>query len=141
MPAKPYIIPCLLYRDAPAAIDFLCTAFGFERREVHVDPNDASIVVHAQLTLGDAMIMLSSQRADPGREKYRFRTPQEAGGVTTCICVAIDDPDAHYARAKAAGAVIVTPPHDNAGYPGRSYNCFDGEGHNWDFSTYDPLAG
>lgn len=134
------LIPCLRYANAPAAIEFLCQAFGFRRHAVYTDPQDPQIVVHAELLLGEAMVMLSSARADEAQRRYRLRTPAEAGGVTTCICAVITDPDAHYAQAVAAGAEIVRELGDNQGYPGRSYNARDPEGHNWDFGSYDPWA-
>jgi uncharacterized glyoxalase superfamily protein PhnB len=136
----PRIIPCLRYKDAPAAIEFLCRAFGFERHAVYADEKDPAIIHHAQLTLDGSMVMLSSATKPQSKDIYRWRTPAEAGGVTVCVAVIITDPDAHHARAKAAGADIVTEPHDNEGYPGRSYNTRDPEGNNWDFGTYDPWA-
>lgn len=140
MTTRTSLIPCLRYADAPAAIAFLCKAFGFTRHAVYTDPDDAAIVVHAELVLGEAMLMLSSDRDDEARVRYRLRTPAQAGGVTTCICGVVDDVDAHYAQAVAAGAEVVRPLGDNHGYPGRSYNVRDPEGHNWDFGTYDPWA-
>lgn len=140
MTTRSTIIPGFRYRDAPAAIGFLCDAFGFDRHAVHADPDDPAIIHHAQLTLGDGMIMLGSARDDETKAHYRWKTPEEAGGVTSCVYVVIDDVDAHHARAAAAGAEIVTPPHDNDGYPGRSYNARDPEGNDWDFGTYDPWA-
>lgn len=140
MPKRPILIPCLRYQDAPAAIEFLCKAFGFERHAVYFDDKNSGIVMHAQLLLGDSMIMLSSAVPGEAQQRYRFKTPAEAGGITMCVCAVIDDPDAHYARAKAAGADIVTEPHDNVGYPGRSYNARDPEGNDWDFGSYDPWA-
>jgi uncharacterized glyoxalase superfamily protein PhnB len=137
----PTLTPCLRYTDAPAAIDFLCRAFGFERHAVYFDENDPTIVVHAQLTLGNGMVMLSSARPGKATDRYRWKTPAEAGGITACVCAIIDDVEGHYARAKAAGADIVTEPHDNEGYPGRSYNARDLEGNDWDFGTYNPWAG
>jgi uncharacterized glyoxalase superfamily protein PhnB len=137
---KQSLIPCLRYADAPAAIEFLCTAFGFTRHAVYADDADPSLIHHAQLQLGDSLVMLSSARPGPATDLYRWKTPAEAGGVTGCVCCVIDDPDAHFARAKAAGADIVTEPHDNEGYPGRSYNVRDPEGNDWDFGTYDPWA-
>jgi uncharacterized glyoxalase superfamily protein PhnB len=86
------------------------------------------------------MIMLGSAREDAANEKYRWRTPSEVGGVTVCIYVIVSDADAHHARAKAEGADIITEPHDNEGYPGRSYGVRDPEGNSWDFGTYDPWA-
>ena len=142
MPSKPQLIPCLRYDNAPAAIDFLCKAFGFRKHVVYADPNDPTIVHHAQLVLGEAMIMLGSARRDPKMEKYHLRTAKEAGGVTVCICAVLDDStiEAHFAQAQAGGAEIVTELHANEGYPGRSYNARDLEGNNWDFGTYDPWA-
>jgi len=137
---KQSLIPCLRYEDAPAAIDFLCRAFGFERHAVYADDADPNLIHHAQLRLGECLIMLSTARSGEETERYRWRTPAEAGGVTACICCVIADPDAHFARARAEGADIVTEPHDNEGYPGRSYNCRDPEGNDWDFGTYDPWA-
>jgi len=134
------LIPCLRYVDAPAAIEFLCTAFGFERHSVYADDNDPMLIHHAQLRLGDCMVMLSSARNSAASERYRWKTPAEAGGVTACVYCVIDDPDAHFARAAAAGAEIVTQPHANEGYPGRSYNARDPEGNDWDFGTFDPWA-
>jgi uncharacterized glyoxalase superfamily protein PhnB len=140
MITRPTITPALRYADAPAAIDFLCNAFGFERHAVYADPDDPAIIHHAQLSYGNGLIMLSSERDDAAKALYRWKTAGEAGGITACICVVIDDVDAHHARALAAGADIVTPPHDNPGYPGRSYNARDPEGNDWDFGTYNPWA-
>lgn len=134
------LIPCLRYADAPAAIDFLCRAFGFERQAVYTDEGDPSIVHHAQLLLHGQMIMLGSDRPGGVTELYRWKTPEQAGCITQCICAVIDDPDAHCARARAAGAEILTEPADNQGYPGRAYNVRDCGGHVWNFGSYDPFV-
>src|SRR5436190_14784631 len=115
MTERPCLIPCLRYDDAPAAIDFLCRAFGFEKHAVFADPDNPAIIHHAQLTLNGSMVMLSSARNDETVALYRWKTPAQAGGVTVCIAARIADPDAHFARAKAEGADIVTEPHDNEG--------------------------
>ncbi len=141
MPVHHALIPCLRYADAPAAIDFLCRAFGFTRQAVHADPDDPAIVHHAQLLLDGNMVMLGSDRPGETRDLYRWKTAAEAGGITMCVCAVIDDPDAHAARAAAAGAEILTRPHDNEGYPGRSYDARDPEGNVWNFGSYDPWAG
>ena len=105
MPVHHALIPCLRYADAPAAIDFLCRAFGFERQAVHIDPDDPAIVHHAQLLLDGNMVMLGSDRPRARRsDLYDWKTPAQAGGITMCVCAVIDDPDAHAARAEAAGA-------------------------------------
>jgi len=129
------IIPALHYRDAHAAIDFLCRAFGFEKKAVYEDGQGA--VAHAELTLGNGMIMLGSVKdTEYGRLLVR---PREAGGVTMSIYAVVADPDAHCARAKAAGAEITREPVTQD-YGGRDYTCKDPEGHVWSFGTYDPWA-
>jgi len=134
------LIPILRYADALAAIDFLGRAFGFEPHAVFANADDPQIVDHAQLSSGDNLFMLSSATPGETTDLYRWKTPSVAAGITMCVYVVIDDPDAHHDRAQAAGAEIVTPPHDNVGYPGRSYNARDPEGNVWDFGTYDPWA-
>jgi uncharacterized glyoxalase superfamily protein PhnB len=135
-----HMIPCLRYDDAPAAIAFLCRAFGFVRHAVYADDSDPKLIHHAQLTLNGAMVMLSSARPGEATDKYAWRTPAEAGGITMCIYGVIEDLDGHAAAARAAGAVIVTEPQDNPGYPGRGYSARDPEGNMWSFGSYDPFA-
>lgn len=132
--AKATIIPTLRYHDAPAAIDWLCRAFGFERHLVV--PGDNGTVAHAQLVLGDGMIMVGSVRDDEfGRLQ---RTPRQVGGAgTQSPYVVVADVDAHHARAVAAGAKVTMAPRDEA-HGGRFYSCHDPEGHLWNFGTYDP---
>lgn len=135
MIAKISIIPALQYDDAKAAIEFLCKAFGFEKNAVY--EGDDGSVEHAQLTLGNGMIMLGSAKdTEYGR---LLRRPRDAGGVTMSTYVIVDDADTHFARAKAAGAEIVREPVTQD-YGGRDYTCKDPEGHVWTFGTYDPMA-
>ncbi|MGA9421843.1 MAG: VOC family protein [Rhodanobacteraceae bacterium] len=128
------IIPCLRYRDAKAAIDWLCNAFGLDRNAVYED--DDGKVMHAQLTFGNGMIMLGGVSDNEfGRHMAQ---PDEIGGrETQCPCVIVADCDAHYARAKAAGAEIVDE-LDTKEYGGKGYSCRDCEGHLWYFGSYDP---
>lgn len=137
---RPALIPCLRYKDAPAAIDFLCRAFGFKEHAVYRDEADPKIVQHAQLTLNDNMIMLGSDRPNETTYLYRWKTVEQAGCITMCIYAVVDDPDAHAAQAKAQGARILRGPFDNPGYPGRSYDVVDSEGNVWNFGNYDPFA-
>ncbi|MBX3026209.1 VOC family protein [bacterium] len=126
------IIPTLRYRDAAAAIDWLCRAFGFERHLVV--PGEHGTIAHAQLTFGRGMIMLGSARDDAFG---RLQRPP-AGGVTTqSPYIIVADADAHHARAVAAGAEVVYPLTDED-YGGRGYSCRDPEGHLWSFGTYNP---
>lgn len=134
------LIPCLRYKNAPAAIGFLCSAFGFVRHAVYSDETDPNIIVHAQLLLDGNMIMLGSERPGNTADIYNWKTPEAVGGVTMCVCAVIDDPDAHAAWAKSAGARIIRGPYDNQGYPGRAYDVWDSEGNVWNFGSYDPFA-
>ena len=137
MSVNPAIIPCLAYRDAHAAIDFLCEAFGFSRNMIY-ESEDKTRIEHAELTLDGNMIMLGSVSAQLG-ETLAMVTPAETGGkVTASIYVVLHDPDAHHARAVQAGADIISPPTDRS-YGGRSYEARDIEGNVWSFGSYDPF--
>ncbi len=140
MPVHHALIPAMRYEDAPGAIDFLCTAFGFERQAVYADEADPTLIHHAQLTLNGNMIMLGSARPNETNAVYGWTTPAEAGGVTMSVYVVIDDPDAHHQAAAACGADVIRVPHDNEGYPGRAYEVRDSGGHVWSFGSYDPWA-
>jgi uncharacterized glyoxalase superfamily protein PhnB len=128
------IIPALRYRDAAAAIDWLCNAFGFSKHMVVA--GEGGRIAHAQLTLGNGMVMLGDVDTEYGR---LVAAPEKGQPVTQGIYVVVDDADAHYARAKAAGAEIVID-IKNEDYGGRDYTCRDLEGHVWTFGTYDPWA-
>ena len=140
MSIRSALIPCLRYEDAPSAILFLCDAFGFVPHAVYPDEEDQQIIHHAQLLLDGHMVMLSSAQPGEVAERYKWRTSREADGITMCIYAVVADLDAHHARAAAAGAEIVTEPHDNEGYPGRGYTARDPEGNVWSFGSYDPFA-
>lgn len=127
------LVPCLRYRDAPAAIDWLCEHFGFERHLVVPDAQGG--IAHAQLRHGSSMLMLGSVAdSDYGRQ---MRQPDEAGGCTQSLYLVVDDADALYARAVAGGARVVIDIRDED-YGGRGFTCRDPEGHLWSFGTYDP---
>lgn len=129
------ITPSMLYHDAPAAIDWLCRAFGFSR---HLVVQDGETVQHAQLVFDGGMIMLGS--AERSGKPTMMASPRQVGGMgTQAVCVRVDDADAHHAVAVAEGAEIVLPLMD-ADYGGRGYSCRDPEGHVWHFGTYDPWA-
>ncbi|MGH9599167.1 MAG: VOC family protein [Terracidiphilus sp.] len=131
------VIPALRYRDATAAIEWLCSVLGFTRKAVYEGPNGT--VGHAELVLGGGMIMLGSQKDDEyGRS---FKSPAELGGVETrSAYIVVSNADAVYARAQAAGATIVRPIQD-MDYGSREFGVKDPEGHSWSVGTYDPWAG
>ncbi len=133
-PAASTIIPCLRYRDAHAAIAWLCKAFGFEKHAVYDD--DQGGVAHAQLTYRGGMLMLGSVRED-GFGAQMVQPEQIGGRETQCAYVVVNDCKAHYDRAKAAGAHIVDD-YAEKDYGGAGYSCRDPEGHLWSFGSYDP---
>ena len=123
MPAD-IILPHVSYQNVAAAIDWLAKAFGFaEHYRYGSGPVDG-----AQMHLGDAWIML--ERARPGRS-----SPAQVGCGTQSLTVFVDDVDAHFERAKSAGAKIVEDLHETA-YGERQYGVEDIEGHHWLFSRH-----
>jgi uncharacterized glyoxalase superfamily protein PhnB len=130
------VMPTLRYRNAPAAIDWLCRVFGFERHAVY--PGPEGTIGHAELKLGGGMIMLGSFKDDAyGRG---FKSPEEVGGVETrSAYIVVADADAVYARAKEAGGTIVRE-LENTDYGSREFTVKDLEGHSWSVGTYDPWA-
>jgi uncharacterized glyoxalase superfamily protein PhnB len=93
------IIPALRFRNAAAASDWLCTAFGFERKMAV--PDEGAKVAHTEFVLGNGMIMLGDVETEYG---CLVAAPREGQPVTQGIYVVVDDVDTNYARAKAAGA-------------------------------------
>ncbi|MDX1579104.1 MAG: VOC family protein [Gemmatimonadota bacterium] len=130
------LIPALRYRDAPAAIAFLCDAFGF-RRHLVVEGEDEGTIAHAQLVHGTGMIMLGTSREDEFGSL--LTTVERAGKPTGSLYLVVSDVDAHAEQARAVGAEIVQEPEDQ-GYGGRLYTARDVEGNLWSFGSYDPWA-
>lgn len=133
------IIPNLRYADALAAIDFLCGAFGFERRAVHLAEHDATRVQHAQLIWCDRMIMIYSINDTEYARSANMKTVAQAGGPTVGLYLIVQDVDAHADRARKAGAEIFLGPQDEP-YGGRGYSARDPEGNVWSFGSYDPWS-
>ena len=131
---KSRIIPALRYKDAPAAIEWLCNVLGCTKHAAYV--NEDGTIAHAELALGGGMIMLGSAKDD--EHGKRFKSPDEIGGVETCSAyVVVADADAVYARVQAAGAEIVRE-IQNTDYGSREFAVRDPEGHSWSLGTYDP---
>ena len=125
----PNIFPALRYEDAPAAIEWLGKAFGFEKK--FVVPGDNDSVMHAELRLGAGMIMMGSAgKPDP---KNPWSTAPFGLYVMVIVIAAPS------ARATAAGATLARPRADTD-YGAREYSVRDCDGHLWSFGTYDPYA-
>jgi uncharacterized glyoxalase superfamily protein PhnB len=130
------IMPALRYKDANAAIEWLCNVFGFERHAVYPGPDNT--IGHAELTLNGGMIMLGSARDDEyGRG---FKSPSDLGNIETRgTYIIVADADAVYARAKGGGGKLVRE-IQNTDYGSREFTVKDPEGHSWSVGTYDPWA-
>ncbi|MFG2006000.1 VOC family protein [Spirillospora sp. NPDC048911] len=111
--------PLVNYSDPAKAIEWLESAFGFVPHEISKD--DAGKIVHAEMRFDTGIFMIS----------------QAPAGGGTGIYAAVDDPDAHHDRAKAAGAEITMGLTDQP-YGSREYAARDLEGNQWYFGTYRP---
>jgi uncharacterized glyoxalase superfamily protein PhnB len=130
-------IPTMNYKDANAAVQFLTKALGFKEHFVYRDENNN--VQHAELSLGNAMIMIGPERKGTDFGKLTG-TPADANGLNTQTAYfIIEEVDAHYKNAKSHGAEIVMDIKDED-YGGRGYSCKDPEGFIWNFGSYDPYA-
>jgi uncharacterized glyoxalase superfamily protein PhnB len=126
------IFPVLRYNDARGAIQFLCATFGFI--ELFSVPESGAVVRHAQLKLGTNVVMLGTVRPDDG-----MASPEALGVSTQALYVYVDDLDAHFERARAAGARIMNAPAATD-FGTREYHARDVEGHLWTFGTFLPAA-
>ena len=132
------MIPALQYNDAATAIEWLCNALGFEKKLVV--PGENGIIVHAQLTLGNGMVMVGNKR--DSEYSQLVKTPQEVDGFNTqspFIYLEDNEMDSHFENAKKAGANIIAELREEE-YGGRYYSCKDPEGHMWSFGSYNPYA-
>lgn len=132
------VIPCLRYRDAPAAIEWLCRNLGFTKHLVV--PGEGGAIAHAQLALGGGMIMLGSVSADESEWDRIVRQPDESGGhETQSPYIVVADADEVLRKVKADGGTIVIDIKDEE-YGGRGFGFRDPEGRFWYVGTYDPWA-
>ena len=118
------IIPYIFYRDVPVAIDWLTRAFGFTEEMRHPTPSG----MHAQMRFGGRRIMMGQGSTD-----WNMQSPSESKVATMGVFIYMAGVDAHYVRAKAAGAEIVQAPY-NEPY-GRTYTARDLDGHPWFFTS------
>ena len=122
----PRIMPYLLYEDAGAALEWLTRVFGFrERMRI---PDESGKVTHAEVELGDGVVMLGSPGGD-------YQGPRRLGRKTQLVYVYVDRVDEHCERARQAGATIVRELSDQ-GYGDRNYSAEDPEGHEWFFAQH-----
>lgn len=118
------VIPYLYYENGPEAIDFICEAFGFTVKDRQVRPDGT--LLHSEIVYDGDVVMLGTP-------------PGGADGMadskhSSSMFVRVADPEAHYARAREAGAEIVDELDDH-GY-GLMYCASDPEGRRWYFCAY-----
>ena len=129
------LIAATRYDDCEAALAFLTGVLGLREHAVHRDGDGA--IVHAELVLGQGMVMFGPRRKG-GFDRFMV-SPRDAGGETTTIYAVVDDLQARHDRAVAAGADIVMP-LERQDYGGSNFSLRDPEGHVWSFGDYDPFA-
>lgn len=132
----PRISVALYYKDPAKAIDWLCNAFGFEVR-LKIEGDDGAIH-HSELTYGEGMIMVGTERDDSADVMPYARSPRSVGGANTQnMMLYVDDVVAHCERARAAGATIVSEPtvtdYGPEYWMDRGYEAADPEGHHFWF--------
>ncbi len=118
-----------------AMIEWLCQAFGFEKQAVFAAAD--GVVMHAQLTFGNGMIMIGSVNNGTPASKL-LKQPDEIGGAETQTpYLVVSDIGAIYASAKTAGAKMVLDLEEKK-QGGKAFSCTDPEGHVWHVGTFDP---
>jgi PhnB protein len=124
----PQVTPYLCVDGAAAAIEFYSEVFGAKER-MHMPAPDGKIG-HAEIQIGDSVIMLSDEFPEMG-----VRSPRAIGGTPVMISVYVEDVDKVYDRAVKAGAKALRPP-ENQFYGDRSGQFEDPFGHRWSVATH-----
>jgi uncharacterized glyoxalase superfamily protein PhnB len=117
-------IPVLPYVDIRSAHDFLVNVVGLDSAGL---VEHEGRVIHGEVRSGNRRFWLHESAA-------ALTSPAEAGVRTGGIVLHVADVDAHYERAKSAGATILRPPTDED-YGQREYGLRDPEGHDWYIAT------
>jgi PhnB protein len=134
MAAKPIpqgyrnVTPYLKIKGAADALAFYKKALGATERMCMNGPGGK--VMHAEIEIGDSVLMLSDEFPDHG-----CRGPQSLGGTTVGIHLYVQDADAVFNRAVAGGAKVLRPVQDQF-YGDRTGTVVDPFGHEWTISTH-----
>jgi uncharacterized glyoxalase superfamily protein PhnB len=130
-----FVVPMIAYEDGNAAMDWLIEAFGFVEADRRLSRDGA--LTHGELEVGDAIIMLATPTPDyQGPKHHRehceaARKWSKVPYIIDGVLVQVDNVTEHCARARAAGAEILSEPQDTD--DGRFYRAEDLEGHRWMF--------
>jgi uncharacterized glyoxalase superfamily protein PhnB len=131
----PTVIPMIAYEDGIAALEWLAKAFGFRERARWVDAEGR--LSHGEMEAGDGLIMLATPTPDYVGPKRHRETCEQARKWSSVpwiidgVLVYVEDLDSHFARAREAGATILTGIEEDP--PERRYRAEDLEGHRWFF--------
>lgn len=135
MDRYPAVIPMLAYENGPAAMDWLARAFGFRERARMLGENGR--LSHGEMEAGEGLIMLATPSPYYHSPKHHreesdaARKWSDVPYIIDGVLVYVDDVDAHFERAKSAGATILSPVEQ--GGEGKRYRAEDIEGHRWMF--------
>jgi PhnB protein len=124
----PVVSPYLCVDGATAAIQFYGEVLGATERMRMPAPGGK--VGHAELQIGDSVIMVSDEFPEMGQ-----LSPRSVGGSPVVISVYVDDVDGVFERAQQAGAEVVRPPEDQF-YGDRAAQFNDPFGHRWSVATH-----
>jgi PhnB protein len=124
----PRVTPYLSIEGAAEAISFYCDILGAKERMRMPGPDGK--IAHAELDLGNSVIMLSDQMPDMGNP-----SPKQLGGSPVFLMVYVEDVDDVHARALAAGAKELAPVQDQF-YGDRSSQFEDPWGHRWNVASH-----
>ena len=134
MTSEQRVIPMIAYENGPAAMDWLASAFGFRELDRRVENGR---LTHGEMDTGGGIVMLATPSLHyhgPKRHRdecYVARGWHDVPYIIDGVLVYVDDVAAHFSRAKAAGATILSE-LDTAEDGGR-YRAEDLEGHRWMF--------
>ena len=121
------VIPYLVVRGAPKALDFYKRAFGAKER-MRLPMGDR--IGHAEIQIGDCVVMLADEFPEMGAN-----SPETIGGTPVGLCLYVEDVDAVFKRAIAAGGKEEKPLKDQF-YGDRSGTLIDPFGHKWTIATH-----
>ncbi len=122
------VTPYLICKNAAQALEFYKTAFGASEVMRMDGPN--GMILHAEFKIGDSIVMLGEESPE-----WDARGPLTIGGSPVGIMIYVDDCDAVFNRAVAAGATVKRPVADQF-YGDRSGTVTDPFGHLWTISTH-----
>jgi PhnB protein len=122
------VTPYLIVSGAAQALDFYKRAFNAEERGRMPGPEGK--IMHAEIQIGDSIVMLADEFPEMGA-----RSPQSIGGTPVGLCIYLENVDARFQQAVAAGAKVERPIQDQF-YGDRSGTVIDPYGHKWTLATH-----